>query len=453
MEQLPSELLAAVMGRLPRTDFPAARLVSTACEAAVAPFITSITIRRWPVEAGADAASAKNSAAIRMSSSSSLAGVKRLEAAVDSTAGGQQLLQLMGQLPQLQQLCCRGLRPLRHLLTAPASHSMAALQVLEMPESSSSSLPRDLRLPALRELSIYRLDGPVQELAAVAPGLQRLRCCFMRLLPPAEGDASSSSSTERGLANCTSLSVQLLEAGSAAHAVAGLAAAFPQLVVLETVPQLELMEPAGAAGAADQLSATLCLEPLLVALPRLTSVSDPCGELRFEWGGSSSSSSLSKALSALAQLQHLDTVLHAEDMSGCWPDGASVGSYSNGRPQLQRLACSVRHTTQLRSLRLAAAATAVRGGEAVQLIKALAQLPHLKKASLPATLLCNECCPGAHAALAALAASSSLQRLTLDACCAGEAAGCSVQGINHKQCADSAAHGRRLLADAAAART
>ena len=35
---------------------------------------------------------------------------------------------------------------------------------------------------------------------------------------PAEGDTSSG-----GLANCTSLSVQLLEAGSAAHAVAGLA--------------------------------------------------------------------------------------------------------------------------------------------------------------------------------------------------------------------------------------
>lgn len=281
LERLPQELLQAVLQRMHSSHWPAARLVNKQFDASLAPLITTITIRQWPSSTNRSS----NSSKMSVSSSSSLKQVRQLNAVIDGTSHLQQLLQLLAQLPRVQQLSLRGLKPLSglsQLLLVPAgldrpcgldrvfpaaaaAGALAHVTQLDLPDSSSSSLPKDLQLPGLLSMRLFAVDS-FEHLAGFAPQLQHLECCSLVLTSPAEqqptaGDSSSSAV----LSSCRTLAAPFVISSSAKTAVACLASVLPALAALVTLPQLQHSGPPDPQQQCDQIT----LKHLQAALPGL----------------------------------------------------------------------------------------------------------------------------------------------------------------------------------------
>lgn len=160
---------------------------------------------------------------------------------------------------------------------------------------------------------------------------------------------------------------------------------------------------------------------MLTALPALSSITDATGNLAF--GGNITSTRTNgsaacyiSAKEAWGRLQQLTAAVAAPHYSTAGGAAGAAGRAMEWRSsarwahqqhqQQQQLLASFKHMTNLRQLKLA---TPVRGGNfGVQLLRVLVQLPHLAEAVLPPGLLCEQCCPGVHAALAQLATTGSM---------------------------------------------
>jgi hypothetical protein len=269
LQRLPSELLQVVLQCMHSSNWPAVRLVNKQFEASLAPLIKNITIRQWP----SSSSSTSTSTSLAVSSSSSLQQVQHLQAVVDSQDDLQQLLHLLPQLPQVQHLTLRGLKPLsglRTLLKRPkatqlasrgpssnnnsssmppsaAAEALARLTRLELPDSSSSSLPASLQLPGLSSVSLFSVDN-IADLAGFAPNIQHLQCFSLNAAPASRPKAtptaaappgSNSSSSPLSLASCSTLAATFVTSSSAKAAVARIASAVPALKAIMAVPQLQ----------------------------------------------------------------------------------------------------------------------------------------------------------------------------------------------------------------------
>jgi hypothetical protein len=266
------------------SHWPAARLVNKQFDASLAPLIKTITIRQWH-----RSSHSSSSSKMSVSSSSSLKQARQLNAVVDNEGHLQQLLQLLAQLPQVQQLRLRGLKPLSglsQLLLGPASGSdwpcelgrsvtaaaavdaLARVTQLDLPDSSSSSLPQDLQLPGLILMRLFSVDS-FEHLAGFAPQLQDLRCCTVALAPPAQlqhtASTAGNSSNSAALNSCRRLAAPFVTSNSAKTAVACLASALPALVALVTLPQLQHTGPPDPQQQCDEIT----LKDLQAALPGL----------------------------------------------------------------------------------------------------------------------------------------------------------------------------------------
>lgn len=295
------ELLQEVLQRVPSSSWPAVRLINRRFEAALSPLMDSITIRAW-------ATSCKPLVA----SSSSLIHVQRLTAVVDTADDLGQLVQLLEQLPNVSHLCLRGLKPLAGLLQlhqvahsrarqhsrlqlptttatnqpamASLSAAMAGVTRLDLPDSSSSSLPAGVQLPDVTAMGLYAVDS-TRQLAAFAPNLQRLECFSLSLCPASQsltnapggssprGSSGGSSGTAAAavvLPACQTLLAQFVSGSSPNAVVAGLASVLPELRELLVVPQLQQPEeqPFMLMDGLQQCK-QLTLEDLKQALPRL----------------------------------------------------------------------------------------------------------------------------------------------------------------------------------------
>lgn len=259
LHRLPQELLQVVLRCMQPHHWRAARLVSKQFDASLAPLISSITIRQWP------AATGSSSKEMSVSPSSSLKQVRELHAVIDEHSHLRQLLQLLAQLPDVQHLTLRGLKPLTGLTqllfgspavrgpcgladsstfpAAAAADALARVKTLDLPDSSSSSLPSDLQLPGLVCMTMFSVDN-IQHLAGFAPQLQRLECFSMTLTPaPKEHHHAAAAASRTGspaaLESCRTLAAHVVTSSSAKTAVACLSSALPALQQLATLPQLQ----------------------------------------------------------------------------------------------------------------------------------------------------------------------------------------------------------------------
>jgi hypothetical protein len=159
---------------------------------------------------------------------------------------------------------------------------MARLTRLELPDSNSSSLPKDLQLPGLAYITLFSLDN-LQALASFAPNLQGIECFSLnftpggRHAPPGSMHAAAAPAAPTAaavaagvLASCRVLAAACIyiPAGCSVKAAAAcLASATPGLKELAMVP--EVVQQGGEAGAAQQLCEELTLRGLQQALPGL----------------------------------------------------------------------------------------------------------------------------------------------------------------------------------------
>jgi len=289
---LPQEILQEVLQYVHCAQWPAIRLVNQHFEAALAPLVKRITIRQWPCS------TASSRHRICIATSSSLIHTQHVSAVVDNSLHLAQLLEVLLQLPVMAHLSLRGMQPLATLNTKTAQASqvnaamrlsnpvpavaagalapLARLRQLDLPDSSSSSLPAGVHLPGLTAMTLYAVDS-IRHLAAFAPQLQHLEC-FSLTAPhtqqltataTAAHNNSGSSDDDAVLQSCSTLGVQFVSASSAPAAVAGLASALPRLSVLLAVPQLQQL---GSAADADPLQQCqeITLQELQQVLPGLT---------------------------------------------------------------------------------------------------------------------------------------------------------------------------------------
>lgn len=310
-QRLPLELLQSVLQGVPRTDWPAARLVSHCFLASLAPLITTITIRQW------GSACSTSRSRMTVGRSSSLNHVRHLQAVIDSADDLQQLLGLLAQLKQVTRLTLKGLKPLEGLTqllfptqqpyvggrtisrsvsnggrggsssfpAAAAVEALARLTALELPDSNSSSLPKGVQLPNLTRVTLFSVDS-LQGLAALAPNLQQLQCFSLTLTPgslmpgPSRQGASAPAAAAAPaavgvLACCRVLAAACIRVPPGCRvkaAAACLASAMPDLGELVMLPELVLhVQQAGDAStaAAQQPCEGLTLRDLQHALPGL----------------------------------------------------------------------------------------------------------------------------------------------------------------------------------------
>lgn len=293
LQLLPHELLQEILQRMQSCHWPTARLVNKQFDASLAPLIKTITIRQWPTG---------SSSKMCVSASSSLKQVRQLSAVIDDPSHLQHLLQLLAQLPHVQQLSLRGLKPLAglsQLLFSPqaalrtqqrlggafpaaaAADALARLTRLDLPDSSSSSLPANLQLPGLTSMTLFSVDS-IQDLAGFAPNLQCLECFSVTLTPAKQPQAQQQAAGTSGvgdsaraapaaLLSCKTLSASLLISSSAKAAAACLAAAVPALQQLVVLPQLQYTGPSDVQQECDEIT----LSGLQAVLPGLQLVTQP----------------------------------------------------------------------------------------------------------------------------------------------------------------------------------
>jgi hypothetical protein len=153
---------------------------------------------------------------------------------------------------------------------------LASLKTLDLPDSSSSSLPADLQLPGLVSMTLFSVDN-IQHLAGFAPQLHRLECFSMALAPApkhqhhtAAAASAAATGTSAGspaaLASCRVLAAHVVTSSSAKTAVACLSAALPALQQLAALPQLQ---HTGSTGPEDQACDEVTLRDIQAALPGL----------------------------------------------------------------------------------------------------------------------------------------------------------------------------------------
>lgn len=288
LQRLPQELLQVILLCMQPHHWRAARLVSKQFDASLAPLISSITIRQWPAATGGSTSNKEMS----VSPSSSLKQVRELHAVIDKHSHLRQLLQLLTQLPHVQHLTLRGLKPLTGLTqllfgspaargpcrladsstfpAAAAADALTRVKTLDLPDSSSSSLPSDLQLPGLVSMTLFSVDN-IQHLAGFAPQLQRLECFSMSLTPaPKEHHTAAAAASRTGspsaLESCRTLAAHVVTSSSAKTAVACLSSALPALRQLATLPQLQHI---GSTAALDEACDEVTLRDIQAALPNL----------------------------------------------------------------------------------------------------------------------------------------------------------------------------------------
>jgi hypothetical protein len=319
-------LVAPLLAAATPADTGAARLACSELLAAVdgAQPITALRITPWPAES-----SQQHAPSARLQHS-----VTHVEAnRVCSHDDWRALICFCSRLPRLTELHVRGRRTWLSWPPPPPQQQQQA--------------------PQLRATSFEGTVASLAELAALAPGLQRLQCHHLVLCPGSKQGAGS-----EVLPRATHLSVagevtmRVTDEGDAAEA---LAHALPALQVVSHLPRVRVT----VSGTSTALSTA-------AAFAR-------CSQLRAVRTFGSSTDMRGLPAATLARLPSLRRVV----VFGCGPAEQLKGASG---------------LTQLTTLSLTFACGRRGSHHVVRLLKELASLRQLQQLAIPAKVLCAQCC-------------------------------------------------------------